>query len=159
MADAIEGEPASPVFSQSNDDAASTPEPGPETNSSATAAAHMDANATSPDTDAHSAENNQGTPESTALLAKPESRAAKSPPQSTKESFDQGRLVVTTSRPLILWFINQQTYKEFGPFELKGKSVRDIVLPKGFYSVVYLESGKRRHTTMSFLSDQGQLDF
>jgi len=158
-ADTIEGEPATPVFSQSNDNAASTPEPGPETNSSATAAAHMDANATSPDTDAHSAENNQGTPESTALLAKPESRAAKSPPQSTKESFDQGRLVVTTSRPLILWFINQQTYKEFGPFELKGKSVRDIVLPKGFYSVVYLESGKRRHTTMSFLSDQGQLDF
>jgi len=159
-ADTIEGEPASPVFSQSNDDAASTPESRPETSSSATAATHMDANATSPDTDAHSAENNQDAPPSTAMLAKPEPKAAvTSPPQSTKESFDQGRLIVTSPRPLILWFKNQQTYKEFGPFEIKGKSVRDIVLPKGFYSVVYLESGKRRHTTMSFLSAQGQLDF
>jgi len=158
--DTIEGEPASPVFSQSNDDTASTPKPGPETNSSATATAHMDANATLPDTDAHSAENNQGAPSSTATLPKPKSEVAvNSPPQSTKESFDQGRLVVTSPRPLILWFKNQQTYKEFGPFEIKGKSVRDIVLPKGFYSVVYLESGKHRHTTMSFLSDQGQLDF
>lgn len=159
-ADTIEGEPTSPVFSQSNDDAASTPAPGPETNSSATEAAHIDANAISPDTDAHSAVNNQGAPPSTAMLANPKSKAeVKSPPQSTKEPFDQGRLVVTSPRPLILWFKNQQTYKEFGPFEIKGKSVRDIVLPKGFYSVVYLESGKRRHTTMSFLSDQGQLDF
>jgi predicted nucleic acid-binding Zn-ribbon protein len=158
-ADTIEGEPASPVFSQSNDDAASTPEPWTETNSSATAEAH-DVNATSPDTDAHSAANNQGAPPSKAMPANPESKAeVKSPPQSTKESFDQGRLVVTSPRPLILWFKNQQTYKEFGPFEIKGKSVRDIVLPKGFYSVFYLESGKRRHTTMSFLSDQGQLDF
>ena len=156
----IEDEPASPVFSQSNDDAASTPEPGPETNSSATTAAHMDVNATPPDTDAHSGEKQQDAPSSTATLPKPESEVAvNSPPQSTKESFDQGRLVVTSPRPLILWFKNQHTYKEFGPFEIRGKSMRDIVLPKGFYSVVYLDSGKRRHTTMSFLSDQGQLDF
>ncbi|ACU88978.1 nuclease-related domain-containing protein [Desulfomicrobium baculatum] len=159
-ADAIEGEPASPVFSQSNDDAASTPEPEPEANSSATAAAHLDVNATSPDTDAHSGEKHQDAPSPTATLPKPKAEVAgKSLPQSTKESFDQGRLVVTSPRPLVLWFKNQQTCKEFGPFEIKGKSVRDIVLPKGFYSVVYLESGKRRHTTMSFLSDQGQLDF
>jgi len=160
MADAIEGEPAPPVFSQFNDNAASTPEAEPETNSSATAAAHMDVNATSPDTDAHSTEKNQAAPPSTATLTNPKSEAGvKTTPQSTKESFDQGRLVVTSPRPLILWFKNQQTYKEFGPFEITGKSVRDIVLPKGFYSVVYLDSGKRRHTTMSFLSDQGQLDF
>jgi hypothetical protein len=78
---------------------------------------------------------------------------------STKSAnpFDQGRLVVTSARPMTLWFKNQQTFKEFGPFEVGGK--KDIVLPKGFYSVVYLENGRRRHTTMSFLSDHGQLDF
>ncbi len=73
------------------------------------------------------------------------------------DPFDQGKLVVTSDRPVTLWFKNQQTFKEFGPFEIGSK--KDILLPKGFYSVVYLENGKRRHTTMSFLSDHGQLDF
>ena len=65
--------------------------------------------------------------------------------------------MVTASRPVILWFTNQQTFKEFGPYVVSGK--KDILLPKGFYSVVYLENGKHRQTTMSFLSDHGQLDF
>ncbi len=93
------------------------------------------------------------------------SAAAKTQPpakvSSTKpaDPFEHGRLVVTAARPVTLWFKNQQTYKEFGPFEIKGRGARDIVLPKGFYSVVYVENGKRRQTTMSFLSDKGQLDF
>ncbi|MGE4440690.1 MAG: NERD domain-containing protein [Desulfomicrobium sp.] len=80
---------------------------------------------------------------------------------STKpaDPFEHGKLVVTAVRPVTLWFKNQQTYKEFGPFEIKSRGTRDIVLPKGFYSVVYVENGMRRHTTMSFLSDKGQLDF
>ncbi len=160
VADRTQGEPASPVFSQSNDEAAATPEPDPETNSSVTVAAHVDANATSPDTDAHSGKIEQDAPAPTASISKPEPEAGAPPSrQNTEESFDHGRLVVTSPRPLVVWFKNQQTYKEFGPFEIKSKSVRDIVLPKGFYSVVYLENGKRRHTTMSFLSDQGQLEF
>jgi len=75
------------------------------------------------------------------------------------DSFAQGMLSVTASRPLTLWLRHQQTYKEFGPYEIGAGKVREIMLPKGFYNVVYLENGKRRHTTMSFLSDQGQLEF
>lgn len=90
-------------------------------------------------------------------------RAAQTPAPpdapSTKaaDPFDQGKLVITAARPVTVWFKNQQSYREFGPYEISGK--KNILLPKGFYSVVYLENGKRRQTTMSFLSDQGQLDF
>lgn len=90
-------------------------------------------------------------------------RAAQTPPPAdapaakAADPFDQGRLVITSARPVTVWFKNQQTFKEFGPYEIGGK--KDILLPKGFYSVVYLENGKRRQTTMSFLSDHGQLDF
>lgn len=90
----------------------------------------------------------------------PAAKAHASPKTSiTKPAnpFDQGKLVVTASRPVTLWFTNQQTFKEFGPYVVSGK--KDILLPKGFYSVVYLENGKHRQTTMSFLSDHGQLDF
>ena len=75
------------------------------------------------------------------------------------DSFAQGRLSVTTSRSLTLWLRHQQTYKEFGPYEIRAGKVNEIMLPKGFYNVVYLENGKRRQTTMSFLSAQGQLEF
>jgi hypothetical protein len=75
------------------------------------------------------------------------------------DSFAQGRLSVTASRSLTLWLRHQQTYKEFGPYEIRPGKVNEIMLPKGFYNVVYLENGKRRQTTMSFLSDQGQLEF
>lgn len=75
------------------------------------------------------------------------------------ESFAQGKLFVTSTRPLIMWLKHQQTYKEFGPYEIGAGSVSEIVLPKGFYNVVYLDNGKRRHTTVSFLSNQGRLEF
>jgi len=85
--------------------------------------------------------------------------AAKPSASTTKpaDPFDRGKLVVTSAHPVTLWFKNQQTFKELGPYEVNGK--KDILLPKGFYSVVYLENGKHRQTTMSFLSDFGQLDF
>jgi len=75
------------------------------------------------------------------------------------ESFAHGRLSVTSTRPLTIWLRHQQTYKEFGPYEIGAGRVNEIMLPKGFYNVVYMENGKRRQTTMSFLSDQGRLDF
>ncbi|SFM04667.1 Nuclease-related domain-containing protein [Desulfomicrobium norvegicum] len=177
-----QNEPASPVYSQSGDNIApSLPEQALGVNASCATVAQALPNATSEDaqalpsaasaeaqalpkatsknTDAPSIDTVQGSPAPAATLPKPKAETAQAPPRNPDESFDKGRLVVTSSRPLVLWFKNQQTCKDFGPFEIKAKSVKDIVLPKGFYSVVYLENGKRRHTTMSFLSDQGQLDF
>ncbi|MBE1424975.1 hypothetical protein H4684_001619 [Desulfomicrobium macestii] len=177
-----QNEPASPVYSQSGDNIApSLPEQALGVNASCATVAQALPNATSEDaqalpsaasaeaqalpkatsknTDAPSIDTVQGSPAPAATLPKPKAETAQAPPRNPDESFDKGRLVVTSSRPLVLWFRNQQTCKDFGPFEIKAKRVKDIVLPKGFYSVVYLENGKRRHTTMSFLSDQGQLDF
>jgi len=165
---AAEGETALPVFSQANDEP--TTESHPETNSSGAAAAltlpsvsaaKMEAlpNATLSNTHANSGDTARNATAPAKKDAQPKSDTAQKAPKAPEGSFDKGRLVVTSSRPLVLWFRNQHTYKEFGPFEIKAKSVKDIILPKGFYSVVYLENGKRRHTTMSFLSDQGQLDF
>ncbi|MDY0227521.1 MAG: NERD domain-containing protein [Desulfomicrobium apsheronum] len=162
-----QNEPASPVYSQSaNNTAPSLPEQALAVNTSCatvaqalpnatSAEAQAAPNATSKNTDAPSSD----TAQAAATLPEPKAEAAEAPPQNPEGSFDKGRLVVTSPRSLVLWFRNQQTCKDFGPFEIKAKSVKDIVLPKGFYSVVYLENGKRRHTTMSFLSDQGQLDF
>jgi hypothetical protein len=179
---ATQNELPSPVYSQSADNTPpSLPEQALGVNASCATVAHPLPNATSADaqalpsaaspeaqafpnatsknTDAPSNRTAQGSPAPAATLPKPKADAAQAPPRNPEGSFDKGRLVVTSSRPLVLWFRNQQTCKDFGPFEIKAKSVKDIVLPKGFYSVVYLENGKRRHTTMSFLSDQGQLDF
>jgi hypothetical protein len=89
--------------------------------------------------------------------ATPPAATAKASTTKPADPFDRGKLVVTSAHPVTLWFKNQQTFKELGPYEVNGK--KDILLPKGFYSVVYLENGKRRQTTMSFLSDFGQLDF
>lgn len=166
-----EGETALPVFSQANDEPTPpTTESDPETNSSAAAAAlvlpnataaKMEAlpNATLSNTNANSADTARNATAPAKKDAEPKSDTAKKAPKAPEGAFDKGKLVVTSSRPIVLWFRNQHTFKEFGPFEIKAKSVKDIILPKGFYSVVYLENGKRRHTTMSFLSDQGQLDF
>lgn len=166
-----EGETALPVFSQSDYEPTS-PATGsdPETNSSVAATPPVLPNATATNTqtlpnatlantNANAADTARNATAPAKKDAEPKSDTAKKTPKAPEGSFDKGRLVVTSSRPLVLWFRNQQTYKEFGPFEIKAKSVKDIVLPKGFYSVVYLENGKRRQTTMSFLSDQGQLDF
>lgn len=166
-----EGETALPVFSQSDYEPTS-PATGsdPETNSSVAATPPVLPNATATNTqtlpnatlantNANAADTARNTTAPAKKDAEPKSDTAKKTPKAPEGSFDKGRLVVTSSRPLVLWFRNQQTYKEFGPFEIKAKSVKDIVLPKGFYSVVYLQNGKRRQTTMSFLSDQGQLDF
>ncbi|PKN31213.1 MAG: hypothetical protein CVU63_25095, partial [Deltaproteobacteria bacterium HGW-Deltaproteobacteria-20] len=166
-----EGGTALPVFSRSNDGATPpTTESDLGTNSSvavaalslpkATAAnAEAHPNATLSNTNANSGDTVRNSTAPGKKDSKPKSDTAKEAPKAPEGSFDKGRLVVTSSRPLVLWFRNQQTYKEFGPFEIKARSVKDIVLPKGFYSVVYLENGKRRQTTMSFLSDQGQLEF
>jgi hypothetical protein len=177
-----QNEPPSPVYSQSaHNDAPSLPEQALGVNASCATVAHALPNATSKDaqalpsaataeaqalpnatsknTDAPSTDTAQGSPAPAATLPEPKAETTQAPPRNPDGSFDKGKLVVTSSRPLVLWFRNQQTCKDFGPFEIKAKSVKDIVLPKGFYSVVYLENGKRRHTTMSFLSDQGQLDF
>ena len=111
---------------------------------------------TKPDVTALTATDEPG-PENAQKNATLPAATDKSSTTKPADPFDRGKLVVTSSRPVTLWFKNQQTFKELGPYEVNGK--KDILLPKGFYSVVYLENGKRRQTTMSFLSDFGQLDF
>jgi hypothetical protein len=97
--------------------------------------------------------------EDAAVLAAASPKAVEGASKVPAKSFAHGRLSVTSPCPLIMWLRHQQTYKEFGPFEVRAGRVSEIMLPKGFYNVVYLENGKRRQTTMSFLSDQGRLEF
>jgi len=80
-------------------------------------------------------------------------------PKSPAEYSKTGTLKITSPSSITLWFTNQQTFKQFGPYEAKANAAQDIVLPKGIYSVLVLAQGKRKQTTMSFLSDKGQLDF
>ena len=110
-----------------------------------------------------------GSDRQNSTLAEEDGKSVQKAPSSAKtvagavtvsaDSFAQGRLCVTASRSLTLWLRHQQTCKEFGPYEIRAGKVNEIMLPKGFYNVVDLENGKRRQTTMSFLSDQGQLEF
>jgi hypothetical protein len=71
----------------------------------------------------------------------------------------EGTLTIVSARPLTLWLTNDQTFKRFGPYRAKPRKALDIVLPKGCYSVVMLDNGRLRQTTVSFLSDSGRLDF
>jgi hypothetical protein len=63
------------------------------------------------------------------------------------------------AKPATLWLTNDETMKRFGPYETRSRKELDIVLPKGCYSVVLLENGRRKQTTMSFLGDTGRLEF
>jgi len=55
---------------------------------------------------------------------------------------------------------NDQTSKRFGPYRNQTPPrPSDIVLPKGCYSVVLVDNGRRRQTTVSFLGDTGRLEF
>ncbi len=80
-------------------------------------------------------------------------------PKSPAEYSKTGTLKITSPYSITVWFTNQQTFKQFGPYETNANAAKDIVLPKGIYSVLVLAQGKRKQTTMSFLSDKGQLDF
>jgi len=71
----------------------------------------------------------------------------------------EGTLTIITSSPATLWLTNDDTRKHFGPYQTRGRRELEIVLPKGCYTVVTLENGKRRRTTVSFLSDAGRLEF
>jgi hypothetical protein len=75
------------------------------------------------------------------------------------ETSPTGTLTVTASKPVTVWFMDQHTSKQLGPFAIGGKTAKTIVLPKGLYDVIYVESGKRKQTSISFLSDKGRLDF
>ena len=71
----------------------------------------------------------------------------------------EGTLTVTSARPLTLWLTNDQTMKRFGPYKTSPRSPLEVVLPKGCYSVTLVENGRRRQTSVSFLSDSGRLEF
>lgn len=75
------------------------------------------------------------------------------------KQFDKGTLTVSASRPITFWLIDQQTQKRLGPYQLGANTTKDFVIPKGSYHVLYVEDGRRRQTSMSFLSDSGYLDF
>ena len=71
----------------------------------------------------------------------------------------EGTLTVVCARPLTLWLTNDQTLKRFGPYKAGPRSPLEVVLPKGCYSVTLVENGRRRQTSVSFLSDAGRLEF
>ena len=71
----------------------------------------------------------------------------------------EGTLTVTSARPLTLWLTNDQSLKRFGPYKAGPRRPLEVVLPKGCYSVTLVENGRRRQTSVSFLSDSGHLEF
>lgn len=71
----------------------------------------------------------------------------------------EGILTIVTARTTTLVLTNDQTSKRFGPYETRPRKALDIVLPKGCYSVVLVDNGRRRQTTVSFLGDTGRLEF
>lgn len=88
-----------------------------------------------------------------------DARTAAAKPQGPARDSSMGTLTVVTARPVTLWLTNDQTAKRFGPYETSPRKALDIVLPKGFYSVVLVDNGRRRQTTVSFLGDAGRLEF
>lgn len=85
---------------------------------------------------------------------------AQDPQSKSPAGYSQtGTLKITSPYSITLWFTNQQNFKQFGPYEANANAAKEILLPKGIYSVLVLAQGKRKQTTMSFLSDRGQLDF
>jgi hypothetical protein len=95
----------------------------------------------------------------TSPAAAPDTRTAAAMPQNSRRDASVGTLTIVTARPVTLWLTNDHTSKRFGPFETSPRKALDIVLPKGFYSVVLVDNGKRRQTTVSFLGDAGRLEF
>lgn len=94
-----------------------------------------------------------------------ETATAAAPPDGPKEPRSpvglstEGTLTIVTTNPVTLWLTNDQTLKRFGPYETRPRKELDIILPKGCYSLVLVENGRRRKTTVSFLSDAGRLEF
>lgn len=126
------------------------------TNASASAAADEDGrNATAeqtPKQPADPAVQQQTEPEKEIREPEKKSRTA------TKQ-FDKGILTVSASRPITLWLVDQQTLKRSGPYQIDAGTSKEIVILKGSYHVIYVEDGRRKQTSMSFLSDTGYLDF
>lgn len=96
----------------------------------------------------------------------PAAEARKPAPPAAPEASDKpalprshGKLTIVTAKPVTLWLTNDETMKRFGPYETRSRKELDVVLPKGCYSVVLLENGRRKQTTMSFLGDSGRLEF
>lgn len=88
-------------------------------------------------------------------------RAAATPepkPGKPTDASATGTLTVTAPQPMSIWFTDQHSRRRLGPFEVGGAKAKDIVLPKGFYDVTFVENGRRRTTSISFLSDKGRLD-
>lgn len=95
----------------------------------------------------------------TAALSAPDTRPAAAIPQPPRRDASLGTLTIVTARPITLWLTNDQTAKRFGPYETSPRKALEIVLPKGFYSVILVDNGRRRKTTVSFLGDAGRLEF
>ena len=93
------------------------------------------------------------------VTAETQAQAAPAEPKGPTRSPAEGTLTIVTARPTTLVLTNDQTSKRFGPYETKPRKALDIVLPKGCYSVVLVDNGRRRQTTVSFLGDTGRLEF
>jgi hypothetical protein len=107
----------------------------------------------------------QDQPAACAPTSAAKAASAAAPPDGPKEPRSpaglstEGTLTIVTANPVTLWLTNDQTLKRFGPYETRPRKELDITLPKGCYSLVLVENGRRRKTTVSFLSDSGRLEF
>lgn len=94
----------------------------------------------------------------TANATEPPTQAKQGGPKSPAGLATEGTLTIVTARPAVMWLTNDQTFKRFGPYRTKSRMELDIVLPKGCYTLVLDENGRRRQTTVSFLADTGRLE-
>ncbi len=83
--------------------------------------------------------------------------AAKEAARPASSSSMSGTLAVSARSDITVWFVDQYSSAKVGPFHIAAGSIREIVLPKGLYTVDYVQKGKHRQTSVSFVSQRGEL--
>lgn len=107
----------------------------------------------------------QTSPPSTPTVAAPSGASDHDPAPAAKEAVPRtalstsmsGALAVSARSDIMVWFVDQYSSAKVGPFHIAAGSIREIVLPKGLYTVDYVQNGKHRQTSVSFVSQRGEL--
>lgn len=119
-----------------------TSAPMPEVNATASNSSALVANATGP----------KNAVNATAIKGTAAQEQEPAPPS------DKGKLRIRSAKTTVVWIMEQQTLKQYGPFQVVASTAKDIVIPKGSYTIFFLENGKRKMTSISFMSDHGELE-
>ena len=85
------------------------------------------------------------------------SAAKDAAPRPASSPSMSGTLAVSARTDITVWFVDQYSSAKVGPFHIAAGSIREIVLPKGLYTVDYVQKGKHRQTSVSFVSQRGEL--